>query len=177
MRIILQKMQKFLRYAKADLFRVVSFFLGNTPAGAYLRCFILTILGSRLGKRCRVFSGFNFLLNPGKLFLGDHVFINVNCFMDLTDKIQVDNNCLVGPNVNFITSTHRFAPKDFLLRPTQSLGPIFIEKNVFIGANSTIFGGVVVGENSVIGACSLVNKSIPPNSIAFGNPVKVFKSL
>lgn len=48
---------------------------------------------------------------------------------------------------------------------------------MFIGANTTIFGGVTIGNNSVVGACSLVNKSIPPNSIAFGNLAKVSRTL
>ena len=109
-------------------------------------------------------------------FIGKNIFININCLMDLKDKIYIGNNVLIGPNVSFITSTHKISFVD-RPRPIESLGTIVVEDNVFIGANTTIFGGVIIGNNSVIGACSLVNKSIPPNSIAFGNPAKVSRTL
>ncbi|EGQ9294140.1 hypothetical protein BST55_12370 [Vibrio vulnificus] len=48
-----------------------------------------------------------------------------------------------------------------------------IGNNVYIGANSVIFGNVSIGDNCIIGPCTLVNKSIPPNSIVAGNPFKL----
>ncbi len=51
--------------------------------------------------------------------------------------------------------------------------PITIENNVFIGYNCLILKGVTIGENSVIGANSVVSNSIPKNSIAIGNPCKL----
>lgn len=55
--------------------------------------------------------------------------------------------------------------------------PIVIEDNVWIGANATILKGVTIGRNSLIGAGSVVVKSIPENVIAAGNPCRVIKSL
>jgi acetyltransferase-like isoleucine patch superfamily enzyme len=54
---------------------------------------------------------------------------------------------------------------------------VIIEDNVFIGAHSTILKGVTIGKNSVIGACSVVTKNIPPNEIWAGNPAKFIKFL
>ncbi|MBI4895180.1 MAG: acyltransferase [Candidatus Aenigmarchaeota archaeon] len=54
-------------------------------------------------------------------------------------------------------------------------GPVKIKKNAKIGSHSVIMPGVTIGENSVVGAMSFVNKSIPDNSIAFGIPAKVVK--
>ena len=53
---------------------------------------------------------------------------------------------------------------------------MIIEDNVWIGVNTTILKGVTIGENSIIGANSLVVKDIPPNVIAGGNPCKVLKA-
>ena len=54
---------------------------------------------------------------------------------------------------------------------------VVIEKNSWIGANVTIFPGVVIGENSVIGAGSIVTKDIPSNVLAFGSPCKIIKKI
>lgn len=56
-------------------------------------------------------------------------------------------------------------------------GKIVLKKNCKIGANSVLFPGVTVGENSVIGALSLVNRDIPPNVVACGVPAKVIKRM
>jgi len=54
---------------------------------------------------------------------------------------------------------------------------VIIENNVFIGAHSTILKGVRIGENSIIGACSVVTKSIPRNEIWGGNPAKFIRNI
>ncbi len=56
-------------------------------------------------------------------------------------------------------------------------GKVIIRRNVRIGSHSVIMPGVEIGENSIIGAFSFVNKSIPPNSLAYGIPVKVIRKL
>lgn len=58
-----------------------------------------------------------------------------------------------------------------------SAGKVLIGNNCFIGVNTTILKGVTIGENTIIGAGSLVCKNIPPNSVAAGNPCKVICSL
>ena len=49
--------------------------------------------------------------------------------------------------------------------------------NVYVGANSVVFGDIKVGDNCIIGPCSLVNKSIPSNSIVTGNPFEIIKRI
>ena len=54
---------------------------------------------------------------------------------------------------------------------------MIIEDNVFIGAHSTILKGVRISKNSIVGACSVVSKNIPPNEIWAGNPIKFIKKI
>jgi len=83
---------------------------------------------------------------------------------------------MVGPNCSFYTTMH---PLNAYHR-TQGLQwakPITIENNVWLGGNVTVLAGVTIGENSVIGAGSVVTKNIPPNTLAVGNPCKVIKEI
>ncbi len=59
----------------------------------------------------------------------------------------------------------------------EQCAPVRLEDNVFVGAGSIILPGVRIGKNTIIGAGSLVNKDVPSNCIAAGNPIKIIKQL
>lgn len=93
--------------------------------------------------------------------------------------IAAANNVTIGDNVligayTFIMDTdwHNTDP-DERNEYTVNSSPVMIEDNVFLGYNCLVLKGVTIGKNSIIGANSVVLKSIPPNSIAMGNPCKV----
>ncbi|MBN2683712.1 MAG: hypothetical protein JXR40_00400 [Pontiellaceae bacterium] len=71
-----------------------------------------------------------------------------------------------------VTSTHDPADRDVVV-----VKPVIIERNAWITTNVTILGGVCIGENSIIGAGSVVTKDIPPNVFAAGNPCKPIKPI
>ena len=101
------------------------------------------------------------------LTIGDHVKIGGNCLIMDTDTHQIDFLSRRGQkpaNKNDITTT------------VQSK-PIVIEDDVWIGANCIILKGVTIGARSVIGAGSVVTKSIPADCIAAGNPCRVIREL
>lgn len=107
--------------------------------------------------------------------LGRNVFINQNCtFYDL-GGIDIGDDVLIGPNVGIITSGHPVQPEG--RRGITVAKPIVIERNVWIGANATILGGVTVGENAVVAAGSVVTKDVPVNSLVGGNPAKIIRSV
>ena len=119
--------------------------------------------------------------------IGTNVIININCTFVDCNKITIGNNVLIASNVQIYTTTHPVNISDRLLdnwsynNPhaffnTYSL-PVTIEDNVWIGGGVIILPGVTIGKNSVIGAGSVVNKSIPPNSLAVGNPCKVIRKI
>lgn len=94
--------------------------------------------------------------------------------------ISIGNDTTVSFNVVFVT--HDASTRVIRNLPdgnpeTVIYGKIEIGRNCFIGCRTTILPNVKIGDNSIIGACSLVNRDIPANSIAAGNPCKVICSL
>lgn len=96
---------------------------------------------------------------------------NHNNYIQANNGITFGSNIELGPGVSIISSNH----KSDNLRAHKIGKRITIGSNVWIGANSTILPEVNIGNNVIIGANSLVNKDIPDNSIAVGNPCKVIK--
>jgi len=89
-------------------------------------------------------------------------------------RVKIGDNVLIGAHCSiFDTDFHHSDPAKRRLNTDIPARPIIIEDNVFIGFNCFILKGVTIGENSVIGANSVVINNIPKNSIAIGNPCKV----
>lgn len=106
--------------------------------------------------------------------IGKNVFVNHACtFMD-RGGITLEDNVLIGPKVNLITTNHPLEPGK---RRATISHPIVIKKNAWIGAAATILPGVTIGENSVVAAGALVSKDVPPNTIVGGVPAKVIKTI
>lgn len=94
--------------------------------------------------------------------------------------VSIGDNTTISFEVAFVT--HDAATRVIRHLPdgnpeTVIYGPINIGKNCFIGCRSTIFPNVTIGDNSIIGAGSIVNRSIPANSVAAGNPCRVICTL
>lgn len=108
--------------------------------------------------------------------IGENFYANVNCVMLDGAKITFGDNVFIAPNCGFYTAGH---PLDITQR-NQGLEyayPITVGNNVWIGAQVCVLPGVSIGDNSVIGAGSVVTKSIPANSVAVGNPCRVIRKL
>ena len=93
--------------------------------------------------------------------------------------IVIEDDVLIGSGVHFYTVNHRFEDVE---RPIIEQGhtrsrEISLKRGCWIGANAILLPGVTIGENSVIGAGSVVTKSVPPFSIAVGNPARVIRSV
>ena len=114
--------------------------------------------------------------------LGANSLINMNCtFLD-TGRITIGNNTLIAPDVKIYTAVHPVSAEERIY--TDEIGrsairtqtaPVVIGNNVWIGGGAIILPGVTIGDNNVIGAGSVVTKSIPDNAVAYGNPCAVKK--
>lgn len=108
--------------------------------------------------------------------LGDRVYINHN-FVGLdSGGITIGNDVRIGPNVGVYTPEHAFDPALRNAGYERSF-PVVIKDNVWIGGGVSILGGVTIGENSIIGAGSVVTHDIPANVIAVGNPCRILREL
>jgi maltose O-acetyltransferase len=121
------------------------------------------------------------------IFIGSNVIININCTFVDCNKIEIGNNVLIASNVQIYTATHSTDVNERLVANWDSNSrlpyfrayalPVKIEDNVWIGGGVIILPGVTIGKNSVIGAGSVVTKSIPANCVAVGNPCRVLRKI
>lgn|SRR3990167_2708521 len=112
----------------------------------------------------------------GFIKIGDNSFIMDYCVLHGHGGITIGNDVLIGPHTMIVAGSHIFENPNVLIRLQGEIYKgIVIEDDVWIGAHCSILDGVVIGEGSVIGANSLVNKSIPPYSVAYGNPCKIIR--
>lgn len=104
--------------------------------------------------------------------IGKNVFVNHACtFMD-RGGITIEDNVLIGPKVNLITTNH---PSNPLERKATISNPILIKKGAWIGVGATILPGVTIGENAIVAAGAVVSKDFPNDVIVGGIPAKVIK--
>ena len=128
-----------------------------------------------IGEKCNILESV-VISNPDKVSLGKRVSIHQFCYLDGQGEIEIGNDVAIANHVKILTGDHVFKNNDVAIKDQGiEIDKITIKDNVWIGAGATILKGVVIGENSIIGAQSLVNKNIPPNVIAAGVPCKVVK--
>ena len=136
---------------------------------------IIHKLFGKVGKNCWIESPFN--CDYGyNITVGDNFYTNTNCCILDCAKVTIGNNVWIGPNVGIYTPNHAFDSKERTDGYEKSL-PIEIGDNVWIGGGVTIIGGVKIGQNSIIGAGSVVTKNIPAGVIVAGNPAKVIREI
>jgi maltose O-acetyltransferase len=108
--------------------------------------------------------------------VGDNFFANFNCVFLDCNYIKMGNNVFLGPNVQVYAATHPLVAAERIKGP-ELASPIILGDNVWIGGSSIICPGVTIGENTTIGAGSVVTKDIPSNVVAAGNPCRVLRKL
>jgi acetyltransferase-like isoleucine patch superfamily enzyme len=111
---------------------------------------------------------YNWMVQNVKNFeLGSQTDIGAFSYFNAKNGIVIEDQVQIGSHVS-VYSASTIDKKN---------GKVILRKNCKIGAHSTIMPGVTVGENSIIGAHSFINKSIPKNVVAVGAPVKVIRKI
>lgn len=131
---------------------------------------------AEIGEDCYIEPPFHANWGGKNVHFGNGVYANFNLTMVDDFDIFVGNNVLFGPNVTVSAGTHPIHP-ELRSKQAQYNIPIHIGNNVWIGANSVILPGVNIGDNSVIGAGSVVTGDIPSNVVAVGNPCRVLREI
>ena len=108
--------------------------------------------------------------------VGDNVYANFNLTLVDDAHIYIGDHTMIAPGCVITTVDHPKQPgarRGF----TSRAQAIKIGRDVWIGANCTIFPGVTIGDNVIIGSNSVVNKNIPSNTVAFGSPARPHRAI
>lgn len=108
--------------------------------------------------------------------VGARTFMNYDCCLLDCNTITIGEDVLIGPGVHTYTATH---PLDAATRRSglESALPIVIGDGVWLGGRALVCPGVTIGENTVVGAGSVVTRDLPPNVLAVGVPCRVVRTL
>lgn len=139
--------------------------------------------GVVFGDRCTVgrsaiIRPTNVLLDePGEgLRVGNGSNIGAFSYIGCSGYIEIGENVMMGPRVNLMAENHNFERTDIPMKDqgvTRSF--IKIEKDVWLGAGSTVLAGVTIGRGSIIAAGAVVTKDVAPFSVMGGVPAKIIK--
>jgi acetyltransferase-like isoleucine patch superfamily enzyme len=155
--------------------KYLSYFLRSLPNILWpLKWYILKISLRSVGTNFKV--GYNSEFSDHRLIeVGNNVFMGLNTVINTTVPVKIGNNVMFGRSVTIMGGDHNISQVGIPMRFVKSGGinlPVIIEDDVWVGSNVTILKGVNLGEGCVIGAGSIVIKSIPPYSLCVGSPCK-----
>lgn len=139
----------------------------NIPASTNVWQYCVVLPGAQIGENVNICSHC-FIENEVKI--GNNV--TIKCGVQIWDGIEIEDDVFIGANVTFTNDKY---PKS--KNPDWTLLKTKICKGASIGAGSTILPGICIGRNAVVGAGSVVTKSIPDNELWFGNPASFFRKI
>lgn len=131
--------------------------------------------GSNFNQLSRNIRGSIYVAENAVLKIGDNVGISSSCIW-VTDSITIGNHVNIGADTLILdTDAHHLDWQERRNGGERSSKPVIIEDDAFIGTRSIILKGVTIGARSIIGAGSVVAKSVPPDCVAAGNPCKIIR--
>lgn len=112
-----------------------------------------------------------------KIIIGNNVTATADLQIAAASRITIEDDVMFASNIHINDSSHGFETADvpFKYQRISNIAPILIKKGCWIGQNVVILSGVTIGENTIIGANSIITSSIPARCIAAGSPAKILK--
>lgn len=146
-----------------------AWFLKSWIPGSGWRKMLLTIYGAKIGQGVVIKPHVN-IKYPWNLEVGDHSWIGENAWIDNLGKVCIGSNCCVSQGALLLCGNHNYKKPGFDLM----VGNITLEEGVWIGAKSTVTGGVTAHSHSVLSAGSTATSDLEAWGIYSGSPaVKV----
>jgi len=130
-----------------------------------------------MGRNNRLGAGGKFI-RTSEIYFGDNIYIAPN-FHISARNLRIGNNIIIGPNLLLECDDHVFRHVGKTIWSTYTkeriIGFVTIEDDVWIGGNVTVLKNVIIGEGCIVGAASVVTKSLPPYTVCIGSPCRPVK--
>ena len=139
----------------------------NIPATTNIWQFCVVFSNCTIGENCNICSH---CLIENDVKIGNNV--TIKCGVQIWDGIEIEDDVFIGANVTFTNDKY---PKS--KNPDWTLLRTKICRGASIGAGSTILPGITIGTNAIVGAGSVVTKSIPDNELWLGNPARFVRKI
>lgn len=151
-------------------------FNASRPTMQEERTKMLKQMFAEIGENCYIEPPLHANWGGRHVHFGKNIYANFNLTLVDDTHIYVGDYTMIGPNCTLATAGHPICP-ELREKPCQFNLPIVIGKNCWLGAGVLVMPGVKIGDNSVIGAGSVVTKDIPANVVAVGNPCRVLREI
>ena len=127
---------------------------------------------AEVGEGCYIEPPLHANFGGHHVHMGQNVYANFNLTLVDDTHIYIGDCTMIGPNVTIATASHPVLP-ELREKGYQYNVPVHIGRNCWLGAGVIVLPGVTIGDNTVIGAGSVVTRDIPANVVAVGNPCRV----
>lgn len=146
------------------------------PTELEKRAALLKEMFAETGENCYIEPPFHSNFGGKHVHFGKNVYANFNLTCVDDTHIYIGDYTMIGPNVTLATAGHPILP-ELREKGYQFNMPVRIGKNCWLGAGVIVLPGITIGDNTVVGAGSIVTKDLPPNVVAVGNPCKVLREI
>ena len=155
--------------------RLLRMYNGTTEEEQELRAQLLKELFASVGSSIEIVPPFHCDYGSN-IYAGNQLYMNYGCVILDCNTVNIGENVMCGPYVQIYTAYHPTEP-EIRLSLQELAAPINIGNNVWIGGSAIVCPGVTIGDNTTIGAGSVVVKDIPANVVAAGNPCRIIRHL
>lgn len=147
-----------------------------TPCDKEKRAALLSEMFAEIGEGCYIEPPFYANWGGKHVHFGKKVYANFHLTLVDDTHIYVGDHTMFAPNVTVATAAHPISPA-LREKGYQYNLPVHIGRNCWIGTGAVILPGVTIGDNTVVGAGSVVTRDLPANVVAVGNPCRILREI
>ncbi len=152
-------------------------FNNSRPSEGAKRQVLLKEMFAEIGENCYIEPPLHANQSGAFVHFGEGIYANFNLTLVDDTHIYVGDYTMFAPNVTIATAGHPILPELRGASYYQYNMPVHIGKNCWLGAGVVVLPGITIGDNTVVGAGSIVTKDLPANVLAVGNPCRVVREI